>query len=261
MAEVYQQARGELPFIIVSPCTFSNTNEITGPMLDKYRRFYPDELIRRTGDLGDNLDWDEAGLLAIVQDLRTHYDAEARIYITGFSGGGLITYRLIFQRPMLLAGAAPVCANFFHSEYRSFKGRFSDADLNFPIHLVQGEEDPNRASTWAPFLFSTPWQESGLVLAVGLPAGWLVWRKTRRVKWTAAVVLSTLLALGLFRVGRRTGLDHQADVAVGLLRDLGYPNVKRTLIPGQEHEASPEAVIESFRPYWLKEKKRGEPMD
>jgi predicted esterase len=260
LAEVYREARGELPVIIVSPCTFSNTNEITGYMLDKYREFYPDELIRQFGELDGDLDWDEAGLLAIFKDLRTDFDAEAQIYITGFSGGGLITYRLIFKRPDLLAGAAPECANFFNPEYRSYKCRFSREELNFPIHLIQGAQDHNRPSTRVSFLFSTPLQEFGLVLAVGLPLGWLVWRKTRKIKWVAAVGLCTLLALGLFLVGRITGLDYQANTAAQLLHDLGYPNVKRTLIPGMGHEGRPGPVIETFRPYWRKEKRRGDPL-
>jgi predicted esterase len=260
LAEAYRRERGELPFLLVCPCTFSNTNEITGHMLDKYRRFYPDTLIRKFGPLQQDLDWDEAGVLTILKDLRAAYDIEERFYITGFSGGGLLAYRMIFKHPDLLAGAALECANFFNPEYRSYKGRFSAAERNFPIHLIVGERDHNRPSTRLSFLFSTPLREYATVLGVGLVLGYLAWRKTRKVRWPIAVALAASLTLGFFILFRKTGLDAQTETAAELLRDLGYGNVKRTEVPGMGHEGRPGPVIETFRPYWMKEKRRDEPL-
>ena len=66
--------------------------------------------------------------------------------------------------------------------------------------------------------------------------------------------------LGFFTLFRKTGLDAQTETAAELLRDLGYGNVKRTEVPGMGHEGRPGPVIETFRPYWLKEKRRDEPL-
>jgi predicted esterase len=260
LAEAYQTARGSLPFLIVCPCTFSNTNEITGFMLQKYRRLYPSELIRQFGALKHDLRWDEAGLLAILRDLWADYGAEKRVYITGFSGGGLIAYRMIFKHPDLLGGAALEGANFFGADYRKFKGRFSANDLNFPVHLILGEQDHNRASTRASQLFSTPLQECATVIGGGLVLGVLAARLTRRRIWVALCAFGTAACLGLVIVGRMTGLDTQTNSAAETLRHLGYPNVKRTLVSGMRHEGRPGPVIDTFRPYWLKQKRRGDPL-
>jgi hypothetical protein len=260
-AEAFRKARGELPLLVVAPCTFSNTNAITGYMLEKYRRLYPDELIRKFGRLEWDLEWDEAGLLGVLDDLWTDFDAEGRVYLTGFSGGGLIAYRMIFKHPDLLAGAAPECANFFGPDYRALKGRFSADDLGLPVHLILGEQDHNRASTKASQFFSTPLKEFAQVTAAGLALGLLVWRATKKVRWVVAVGLGTAAVLGLFGAGRTTGLDAQTDAAAGVLADLGYRNVKRTLIPGMGHEGRPGPVLDAFRPYVLNQKKRTDPVD
>src|SRR5438128_2467629 len=34
MGDIFRDARGSLPCLVVSPCTFSNTNEITGEILE-----------------------------------------------------------------------------------------------------------------------------------------------------------------------------------------------------------------------------------
>jgi predicted esterase len=262
LAEHFRKERGRLPCLLVVPCTFSNTNAITGAMRAKYRRLYPDDLIDHVrGPSCADLDWDEAGLLAILRDLHRDYDTEERFYITGFSGGGLLAYRMIFKHPDLLAGAAPECANFFHPEYRSLKGRFSPADLNFPVHLIQGEEDHNRASTKASQFFSTPLQELGLTTIAGVLAGGLLGWWTGRWWPVGIVAVLTLGVLAGFIGLRRTGLDAQTDTAAELLRYLGYPNVKRTLVSGMGHEGRPGPVFDTFRPYWRKEKKRSDPLD
>jgi hypothetical protein len=262
LAEQFSRARGPLPCLIVAPCTFSNTNAITGHMRAKYRRYYSDELIDHVPQTDDgDLDWDEAGILAVFHDLRRDFGTEGRFYLTGFSGGGLITYRMIFKHPDLLAGAAPECANFFHAEYRSFKGRFSQDALNFPIHLILGEQDHNRASTRASFLFTTPFLVLLLPGAAGLVGGFVLWRLTRKWKGVVVIVGLALGTMGVFAALRKTGLDAQTDAAAEMLDDLGYPNVKRTLIPGMKHESRPGPVFNTFGPYWRKEKRRSDPLN
>jgi predicted esterase len=208
LAERMQMERARLPCLIVCPCTFSNTNAITGYMRAKYRRFYSDALIDMLRDMGDqDLDWDEAGILAIHDDLQREFGAEKRFYITGFSGGGLTAYRIIFRHADKLAGAFIACGNFFPHVMDGPKVRHSPEDLSVPIHLVLGETDHNRASTKASQLFSTPLQEFLLTVGGGLLGCYLVWRTARRRIWVIAVACTSLGVMGLFLAGRMTGLD------------------------------------------------------
>src|SRR5438132_1408453 len=75
---------------------------------------------------------------------RGYLRAAARVFMTGFSGGGLVTYRMIFEQPRRLAGAALACANFYDRDYGRLQGRFPAEVLRFPIYLLAGEYDPHR---------------------------------------------------------------------------------------------------------------------
>ncbi|GEM_PF-890489 len=145
IARGYKNRRGDLPFIVVSPCTFSNTNEIKGNLRKKYAKIYAEETIEE-GNQG-RLDWDEAGVLAVLEDMKTSFDAEERVYVTGFSGGGNVTYMMIFKHPDLVAGAAPACANFMNRNYHELGDSFSEADRTFPLHIITGASDPHRQYT------------------------------------------------------------------------------------------------------------------
>lgn len=146
IAEAYRGARASLPFIIASPCTFANTNTIEGDMKKKYETFYTDAVI----DDGNQrrIAWDEEGILAMIKDLQAEYDAEERVYITGFSGGGNATYMMTFKHPDLLNGSAPSCGNFANFGYSDLKGKFTPEDLNFPVHQITGEKDEHGQFTF-----------------------------------------------------------------------------------------------------------------
>jgi len=209
MANGYLNSRGNFPFIIVSPCTFANTNKIEDGMLEKYRKLYSDDVISK-GKAG-RLDWDEEGILAIIKELQEEYDAESRIYITGFSGGGKATYMMVFKHPDLLNGAAPACGNFSSRSYSRLKNSFSDEARNFPVHMITGEKDPHREFTFGD---------------KNIP-----------------------------------GIEPQTDLAERLLKELKYPNYKRTMVPGMGHSAAQKHVIDTFKPYWEDKKKRGDKLD
>ncbi|MHC4661889.1 MAG: alpha/beta hydrolase-fold protein [Planctomycetota bacterium] len=207
VVNAFRQARGKLPFILILPITFSNTNKIEGQTLEKYKAFYSEDVI--ADGAKKRLDWDEEGLLAIINDLINDYDAEERAYITGFSGGGNAAYMMIFRHPDLLNGAAPACANFnmgYIQSYKSLKNKFTDDDRNFPIHLITGEKDPHREHTGGN---------------ENIP-----------------------------------GIEPQTDAAEKLLKELGYPNVKRTIVRRMKHNPALKQVIDTFRSYWKGTKRR-----
>jgi hypothetical protein len=254
-ADAYRQARGSLPFLVVSPCVFSSTNALRGVILERYRACYSDEVIE---SVRDRLAWDAAGLVAILKDLREQYDAEDRMYLTGHSGGGRITYQMIFTHPDLLAGAAPECPCFFGQDVRPYQGLFSAADKNFPIHILLGEWDHMRHFGRGGGYVTTPLEGCAIVAGVGLVGTLLAWRWTRKRKWIARGVLAMVFGMGLVVAASWTGLNAQNDRAISLLHEFGYPNVKRTVIGGMVHTLNPEAVLDTFRPYVQNEKRRSD---
>jgi hypothetical protein len=134
----YTNNRGTLPYILVVPFTFSND----GGTFVVHRQYYSDEIIKEGKK--QNINWDERGIFAIINDLQVNYDAESRVYITGFSRGGNLTYWMIFKHPNLLNGAAPACPLFSSSIASANKEKLSADDLDFPIHIITGEKDTLR---------------------------------------------------------------------------------------------------------------------
>ena len=124
-------ARGDKPLILVTPVTFSNTN---GLNKDKYP--YPQETLDEVEKSG-RMKFDEAGLLAVLDDVRREFNGEEKFCITGFSGGGNLCWRMTFGHPEMLLASAPACANFFNP------GEISKdpARETIPIKAFQGDKD------------------------------------------------------------------------------------------------------------------------
>lgn len=142
--EGYRKRRGDLPLLIVSPCTFANTNAIQGKLRERYGELYSPEELEQ--GIGERMRFDLAGLLAVLDDLRTTYRAQPRVYVTGFSGGGRLTYRMLFRHPERVAAAAPACGNFNPADAEGGE-QAKASERNLPIHLLTGAEDPHRVWT------------------------------------------------------------------------------------------------------------------
>ncbi len=141
-ANAFLKERRDRPFILVAPQCFSNTDY---PDAKKYT--YTPEQVKAFGD-GDRIAFDETGILAAIHDVRTEFSGSDRFFMTGFSGGGLITWRFIFHHPEKLAAAAPACPNFYHSRVMTKDGQFGDKVLStaaeratLPVTVFQGEKD------------------------------------------------------------------------------------------------------------------------
>jgi hypothetical protein len=256
-AEKFRKARGEFPFLIVAPCTFSNANWIHGEALEHYRRLYPDEEIERAGghglipDVNRRLDWDEAGLLAIIEDLEANYNASPRVYLTGFSGGGCLAYRMIVRRPDHLAAAAPVCPNFnfWNHGYRSQPGPCAPEAKALPIRVLTGERDPLRCYRFGGAFLPSPPIAISLAICLGAAVGCLVWRRSKKPVRAAAVAFLGVLLAGVFLVDHWAGIDVQTESALQLLKDLGYTNVERSSGAALGHEPAADQVVRAFAPF------------
>lgn len=135
----FAKRRGDRPYILVTPITFLNTND-----LQPKKYTYPQSLLDAVDAEGrkSRLPWDEAGLLAVLAEVRTDFGAEARHCMTGFSGGGLLTWHWVFHHPEQLVAAAPACPNFI-PPFDAVKLSNADARTTLPVHVFQGDADPN----------------------------------------------------------------------------------------------------------------------
>lgn len=137
-ARGFAQARASRNFIVLTPCSLSNTNELDP---GKYP-FYSASRLEEGGR--DRIRFDLDGLRALLETVRARYRGGARIGITGFSGGGNLCYAMIGLHSDELLFAAPACANFAGMGFADAKPA---ADPALPIHILTGEKDPHRHLT------------------------------------------------------------------------------------------------------------------
>lgn len=135
----FASSRGSRPFIVVSPVTLSNTNE-----LDPKKYPYPKSLLEEWN--AKRTDFDGPGMEAILAILRERYGAEDKVFLTGFSGGGNYTYHKLLTDPAGVAGAAPACANYTKQGLDKAPGAGPEGGP--PVHLMTGEKDPHRDLTF-----------------------------------------------------------------------------------------------------------------
>lgn len=130
----FRDMRGSRRFIVLGPCTLSNTNDLKPETYP----FYPAPLLEEWN--GKRLDFDLPGLVAILSMLSERFGAAKKVAITGFSGGGNLCYSLTMRRPDLVWASAPACANF----QPGLAGDATVADGGPPVHILTGEKDPHR---------------------------------------------------------------------------------------------------------------------
>jgi poly(3-hydroxybutyrate) depolymerase len=140
-AKGWRDNRGKLGLIIVSPCTFANAGRVSGneAQMKKYRQWYTDPVIAEASK--QPLDFDEAGILAVLADLERTHDAEGRAYLTGFSAGGRATYMMIRKHSGLLNAVAPVCAVSGHQGGGDPPSALAPEDRSLPVNIISGEKD------------------------------------------------------------------------------------------------------------------------
>lgn len=233
-------ALGDDDVIVIVPCTFSNTNFIVGETRERYRHFYSDDVI---DSVTDRLDWDEAGLLAILENVGAEFRVDDRIFLTGFSGGGLLTYRMLFRHPNRLAAAMPVCANFRDEGYGSISMQFSNEDRALPVHVFNGGLDGfaqnMQGYTWFDQVFF------GSVF--GFVIGFLAAKRKLKRRWQVLIGGGVAIAVGgFFRYGN-PGIESQSRAAMKLLDKSGYVNVQRTVVANMPHAPGHEVVVEAIR--------------
>ena len=143
-AQGFARARADLPCLVVTPCGFSNTNAIQGPLKERYLTWYSEETLAEAER--DRFEFDRAGILQVLSELQSEFHTAPRACVTGFSGGGNLTYQLVFRHPEALLAAAPACANFSRPDWIREKDKHQPDALTLPVFVITGGKDPHK--TW-----------------------------------------------------------------------------------------------------------------
>lgn len=138
-ASGFRSARGSRPWITVSPHALSCTNALEKAKFPAY-----DQALLTEWD-PKRVEFDVAGLLALLDFLKEHFGAAEKVAITGFSGGGNLCYGMVFRHPERVLCAAPACANFNPGVA---SGAGNPPDGGPPVHVMTGENDPHRDKTF-----------------------------------------------------------------------------------------------------------------
>ncbi len=135
-ARTFAAQRGSRGVIVLAPCTLSNTNKLEAA---KYP-WYPQSLLDKWD--AKRLEFDGPGVDGLLEVIHRRFGGEEKVFLTGFSGGGIYTYYKLLQDPAHVRGAAPACANFGGHGVQGAAGAGDGGGP--PVHMFTGEKDPYR---------------------------------------------------------------------------------------------------------------------
>jgi dienelactone hydrolase len=130
--------RGSRAFLVLTPCSLSNTNELDPAKYPSYSKAQLDDGNR------DRIGFDMAGLLSLLDVLQERYGASERLAITGFSGGGNLCYAMTVLHPERVIVSAPACANFSGMGF----GGAKPVEGGPPVRILTGAQDEHKDFTF-----------------------------------------------------------------------------------------------------------------
>lgn len=136
LLEELTRAASKKPAVLVIPMTISNANELPFQKLP-----YARETMTPYADLGrrpQRLMWDEQGLASVLSEVRSRFGGEERFFLTGYSGGGMLTYFWLQHHAGQLFGACLASANYWDF---CEQGTVPPVDGGCPVLIVSGTLD------------------------------------------------------------------------------------------------------------------------
>ena len=136
---VFEKARGDRPFILVTPLVTSNGGA-------NYRQagtyHYSEETWAKVQKNRCGFDLD--GIAAVAADVRKLYHGESQYFLTGWEAGGHTVWALLFAHPEEVRAAAPAVTNY---AARCMDGGFSNspARVNLPVTVFQVDTERDKA--------------------------------------------------------------------------------------------------------------------
>ncbi|HJW32530.1 MAG TPA: hypothetical protein VJ505_04105 [Holophagaceae bacterium] len=104
----FVKARGDRPFILVAPFVVTSG----GSSYRDNPNFQYEVAVWREVDRVGDFAFDEAGLDAVLEDVRARYQGQEKPFLTGWEAGGHTVWALLFRHPERWAGVAPVSTNY-----------------------------------------------------------------------------------------------------------------------------------------------------
>jgi hypothetical protein len=128
---VFEKARGDRPFILVTPLVTTNGGA-NYRQAETYR--YSEDTWAKIAANRCGFDFD--GLAAVAADVRKLYHGESQYFLTGWEAGGHTVWALLFAHPEEVRAAAPAVTNY---AARCLEGGFSKAPMrvNLPVRVFQ----------------------------------------------------------------------------------------------------------------------------
>ena len=137
--KVFEKARGDRPFILVTPLVTTNGGA-------NYRQaetyHYSEETWAKIEENRCGFDFD--GIAAVAADVSTRYHGEPRYFLTGWEAGGHTVWGMLFRHPEEVRAAAPAVTNY---AARCLEGGFSNSPLrvNLPVRVFQVDTERDKA--------------------------------------------------------------------------------------------------------------------
>jgi poly(3-hydroxybutyrate) depolymerase len=136
---VFEKARGDRPFILVTPLVTTNGGA-------NYRQaetyHYSEATWSKIRE--DRCAFDFDGVAAVAADIRKLYRGESQYFLTGWEAGGHTVWALLFAHPEAVRAAAPAVTNY---AARCMEGGFSNspARVRLPVTVFQVDTDRDKA--------------------------------------------------------------------------------------------------------------------
>lgn len=135
---VFEKARGDRPFILVTPLVTTNGGA-------NYRQagtyHYSEETWAKIQENRCGFDFD--GITAVAADIRKLHHGEPRYFLTGWEAGGHTVWALIFEHPEEVRAAAPAVTNYAARCIEGFSN--SPMRVNLPVRVFQVDTERDKA--------------------------------------------------------------------------------------------------------------------
>jgi len=137
-ASTFAAARGSTPFVIVVPMVLGG-----GGTAQQHKNDfdYPDS-VWTIADHAGSCDFDEAGLTAVLDDVRRLYHTDSKIFLTGWEAGGHVVIPQLLRHPERIRAVAVVTPNFLGRCVTPGAHRLTDAESQIPVRVFGGDKDP-----------------------------------------------------------------------------------------------------------------------
>jgi dienelactone hydrolase len=136
----FRETRAPREWIVVCPHTLSSSVEVK---FDRYRA-YGEALVKDWN--GRRMEFDEPGLLALLDFLHEHFGAARKVAVTGYSTGAHLAYRLAFRHPERVHSLALACPKY---DPLLAVGATPVEGGGVPVLVLAAEGDPGGASVEA----------------------------------------------------------------------------------------------------------------